>query len=388
MEVSEALRALAAEGLSPDALFALARDKSAGGRQALFETVRDLFLDTGPTVSERERALMGEIIRHLVHDLEMALRRDLAERLAERADTPRALIVQLANDDYQIAHPVLLRSQVLLDPDLIEIVKHRTLDHQLAVSQRKTLSESVSKVLVDTGQEDVISCLLKNHGAKISRQVMEFLVDESRRVDSYQDPLVRRPDLPPELARRMYWWVSAALRKHIAGQFELDRDILDDAIVDAAANQLNKIDPAPESKAEQLVGRLADLGELTPDILVKTLNQGEISLFVAAFCEMAGLKPKLMRRILYEPGGEALALLCRALDIELNTFVTIFQLSRRAKDGAAAPTAEQERDLVQLYTTTQQEDAGRILKRWRRSSDYLSALKQLSADGCGQAGRR
>lgn len=381
MDVSEALRALAAEGLSADALFALARDKSTRGRRALFETVRDLFLDTGPTVSERERALMGEIIRHLVHDVEMVLRRDLAERLAERADTPRALIVQLANDDYEIAHPVLLGSQVLLDPDLIEVVKHRTLDHQLAVSQRKVVSEAVSTALVDTGQEDVVSSLLKNHGAKISRQVMEFLVDESRRVDSYQDPLVRRPDLPPELARRMYWWVSAALRKHIAEEFELDRDVLDDAIVDATAEQLNQTEAAPESKPEQLVQRLAELGELTPELLVKTLNQGEVSLFVAAFCEMAGLKPKLMRRILYEPGGEALALLCRALDIELNTFVTIFQLSRRAKDGVAAPTAEQERDLVRLYTTTQREDAGRILKRWRRSSDYLFALRQLSVDG-------
>ena len=37
---------------------------------------------------------------------------------------------------------------------------------------------------------------------------MEYLVEQSKRVDTYQNPLLKRPDLEPDLAKRMYLWVS------------------------------------------------------------------------------------------------------------------------------------------------------------------------------------
>ena len=102
---------------------------------------------------------------------------------------------------------------------------------------RKSLSEDVSEALVDTGQEDVIASLLNNHGAKVSRHVMDYLASESKRVDAYQNPLVRRPELSPELAERMSWWVSAALREHISERFSLDLGELDVSIETAVSEQ-------------------------------------------------------------------------------------------------------------------------------------------------------
>ena len=72
-------------------------------------------------LSERERALMGDILRKLIGDVEKAVRRELAERLAERGDAPRSLVIALANDEFEVAHPLLLKSTVLYDVDLIEI---------------------------------------------------------------------------------------------------------------------------------------------------------------------------------------------------------------------------------------------------------------------------
>ena len=368
------------DDISLDELFALAQDKSSEGRQTLFENMRDLFLDNGRSVSDRERALMSEILRRLVHDVEKNLRKSLAENLSKRSDTPHALIVELANDEFEVAHPILIESNVLQDQDLIETIKHRTMAHQLAISMRNTLSEDVSEALVETGEQDVIANLLNNHGAKISRHVMDYLVSESKRVDSYQNPLVQRPDLPPELAERMSWWVSAALREHISGKFNLDLGELDDAIETVTSEQFGtKLDTAaPTSKADDLVERLSDLGELNASFLVKALRQGEISLFEAAFCKLTGLKTKLLRRILFEPGGEALVLLCRAIDVGTDTFAEIFELSRRAKDREEEVSEEQKTRLSTLYDKTKPEDAKRILKRWRRSSDYLFAVKQIS----------
>ena len=325
---------------------------------------------------------MSEILRRLVHDVEIKLRRSLAEKLSKRADTPHALIVELANDEYEVTHPILIESNVLQDADLIETIKHRTMAHQLAISMRKSLSEDVSEALVDTGQEDVIVSLLNNHGAKVSRHVMDYLVSESKRVDAYQNPLVRRPDLPPELAERMSWWVSAALREHISERFSLDLGELDDAIETAVSEQFGHLhgDSPPSTKADDLVERLSDLGEVDASFLIKALRQGEISLFESAFCKLTGLKLKLLRRILFEPGGEALVLLCRAVDVGSDTFSELFELSRRAKDQEEEVTREQKDRSHALYVNTKPEDAQRILKRWRRSSDYLFAVKQISGN--------
>jgi uncharacterized protein (DUF2336 family) len=368
------------EDVSLEDLFSLARDKSTQGRQALFENMRDMFLDGGTSVSDREKALMGEILRRLVHDVEIKLRKSLAEKLSKRDDTPHDLILELANDEIEVAHPILIESNVLQDADLVETIKHRTMEHQLAISMRKNISEEVSEALVETGDEDVIASLLNNHGAKVSRHVMDYLVSESKRVDAYQNPLVRRPDLPPELAERMSWWVSAALREHIAERFKLDLGELDDVIETVTSEQFGSGQEvvAPSTKADDLVERLSDLGELDAHFLVKALRQGEISLFESAFCKLTGLKLKLLRRILFEPGGEALVILCRAIDIGSDTFAELFELSRKAKDREEEITREQRERLEALYAKTKPEDAKRILKRWRRSSDYLFAVKQVS----------
>lgn len=374
---------LTSDELSADELFQLARDKSQDSRKVLFQTVRDLFLDDDKLLSDRERALMGEILRQLVHDVEMDVRARLAKALSTRSDTPHGLIVELANDSFEVAHPVLLECDVLQDEDLIEIIRHRTMQHQLAVSMRKNISEAVSHALVDTGEEDVITSLLNNHGATISREVMDYLVSESKRVDSYQNPLVRRPDMPRDLAQRMYWWVSAALRKHIADNFDIDIESLDEAIETATRENLEiqQSEPARNSKPKELVERLSKLNELDAEFLVRSLRQGEISLFEAGICKISGLRPKLLRRIMFEPGGEALALLCRAIGVERKMFIEIFELTRRAKDGETEDVGEQKQSLLALYEKTRQGDAERVLMRWRRSADYLYALKQVGGDG-------
>ena len=58
----------------------------------------------------------------------------------------------------------------------------------------------MSAALVKTGEETVIKRLLENHNAEIARDTMAHLVQQSRRIDSLQKPLVHRSDLPADLA--------------------------------------------------------------------------------------------------------------------------------------------------------------------------------------------
>src|SRR5450432_1407959 len=98
-------------------LFDLARDKSVAGRQALTATVTDLFFASGNLLTDRERALMTEILRQLIHDVEGSVRRALAERLSQEKDAPHDLVLALAQDQIEVAHPILLNSSVLCDEE-------------------------------------------------------------------------------------------------------------------------------------------------------------------------------------------------------------------------------------------------------------------------------
>src|SRR5262249_35449915 len=126
-------------------LLDLARDKTVAGRRALVATVSDLFFVRGDALSDRERSLMSEILRQLIHDVEIEVRRALADRFAREERAPKELIATLANDAIEVAHPILLHSTVLHDEELIEIVHHRTLEHQLAIAMRASVSERVSE---------------------------------------------------------------------------------------------------------------------------------------------------------------------------------------------------------------------------------------------------
>ncbi len=201
----------AAVAFELDELVRLARDKSQKSRTILVTTINDLYSDEEALLTEQDRAIMVDIIRQLIHEVEVSVRRTLAERLAEQEDAPEDLVVALANDEIEVAHAILIKSEVLKDPELIEIVQHRTMEHQVAIAIRPKLSEQVSDALVATDNEEVITALLSNKSALISNTTMGHLVEQSGRVIGYQKPLVHRHDLPNELAKKLYWAVQGIL---------------------------------------------------------------------------------------------------------------------------------------------------------------------------------
>ncbi|MBT6284635.1 MAG: DUF2336 domain-containing protein, partial [Rhodospirillaceae bacterium] len=316
-------------------LIGLARDKSVEGRTRLVQIVGDLFFDTDTVLRDAERNIMSDILRQLIHDVEMKVRQQLAERMASEINAPRDLISALANDQIEVAHPILTQSTILQDIELIEIVEHRTFGHQLAIAMRESVSEAVSEALIGTGNVDVIKTLLENENADISGKAMEYLVEQSEKIDDIQVPLINRGDLGPDLAKRMYWWVSAALRKSIVEHFDIDSVELDKSIERAVKDLMGE----PISKAENadnidgMIKSLIGASKVTSSLMIQTLRQGEIALFEEMLSGLSNLNNKLVRRFVFEPGGGALAILCRSLQIMKPDFALIFLLSRSARPG-------------------------------------------------------
>jgi uncharacterized protein (DUF2336 family) len=219
-------------------LMAIAVQRDRHSQRVIFDNITELFIGDDGRLTERERSLMETILDKLIHNVEMRVRQDLAKRLTHLETAPRALLLMLANDEVEVARPVLVNSPLLRDPDLIEIVKHRSQEHLLAVALRRPLSATVTEAIVDRGDEQVLEQLLRNSDASLSRRAFEYLVAESRQVDQFQEPLLERADLPPDLAYRMFWWVSGALRQTILKRFDVDPGMLDDMLVESTRSAL------------------------------------------------------------------------------------------------------------------------------------------------------
>jgi uncharacterized protein (DUF2336 family) len=364
-------------------LLELARSKEKENRQILLENITDLFVSPEGRLSDHERSLMVDILGKLVHEVEMEVRRDLSDRLANLDQAPHELIVALANDEIEVARPILQQSGVLQDPDLIEIVKHRTQEHRVSIALREGLSEEVTEALVDYGDEDVVEALIRNTDAVLSRNAMAYLVSESKRVDRFQEPLLSRPDLPPMLANHMFWWVSAALRQHILKHYTIDEAVLDSFVEDSTKTIIDSSASNKSSAAENLVKRLAELGELNDRFLVQCLRQGRIVVFVAGLAKLCDIDAKLARRIAFERGGEGLAVACKAIGIERPAFASIFLLTRPASDDSRTRDPGVLSNTLRLYDSMDDKQATATLRYWQREPGYVAAVRRIAPGGDG-----
>lgn len=360
-----------------DDLLSLARQKSAESRARLTEIIIDLFDNRESVLNERQRTLMFGILQSIVDEIEASIRQAVAGRLALFDDVPRDLIIRLANDEIRIAYPILKESGLLRDSDLIEVIKHRTEEHMLAITLRSNVSESVSEALVETGRQPVIISLLKNPNADISTQTMEYLVEQSKRVDSFQEPILTRSELAPGLAKKMFLWVSAALRQHIVQEFELDQATVDELLEEITEREVSSDDQSPRKKVELLADALKSEGLVTVEMLLTALREGEIPLFVALFAKVTKLREHLVQRLLFEPGGEGMAIACRGIGMSVDEFKRIYISSHAARAGQPSDIETQLPKLLAFFSDTPRKAAIDVLKLWHRGSDYLGALREL-----------
>lgn len=360
-----------------EALMLLAREKSAESRNRLSQIIVDLFDNEGSVLTERQRTLMFGILQAVINDIETSVRQSVAGRLALMDDVPRDLVSRLANDEAKVAFPILSKSGLLRDSDLVEVVKLRTEEHMLAITMRQSVSEPVCEALVETGHQPVIISLLKNSNAKISETTMEYLVEQSKRVDSFQEPILNRDDLNPMLAKRMFLWVSAALRQHIVSSFNLDKATVDELLEQVSSEEILTKSGPQKKKVQELADALKDEGMVTVDMLLTALNEGEVPLFIALFSKVTKLREHLVQRLLFEQGGEGLSIACKAIGMSEEEFVRLFKLSNVAKAGTQQDIEKRLPAVSSFFQATPRKAAIDVLRLWHRGSDYLGALREL-----------
>jgi len=194
-------------------------------------------------------------------------------------------------------------------------------------------------------------------------------------------PLLRRADLPSDLGHRMFWWVSAALRQHILERYAIDELALDD-VIQESSRPGDRFPRSPETRPNEvvtLVRGLAERGQLTEQFLLQSLRQHHISVFTAGLARMAKLELKMAQRIVFDPGGEALTVACKAIGMDRAVFASIFLLTRKIVEGASASAATVVEDMLRIYDRLAQDRAQHVLRFWQRDADYIEAIARVAS---------
>ncbi len=340
-------------------LVELAEDKSSTQRKFLYQKIGNFLIEDGDKYSKAEKELMADILCRITNDVEKSIRAQFSKNISKNQDIPPELVVFLANEDIEVALPILKECGFLEEADLVEVVRTRSSQHQLAIAARSNISADVSKALCDTDKEDICVCLLNNHTAQIPDYVLETLSDKSEIIIAYQKPLLQRPFLPTHIAEKMYRWISAALKEYIIDKFDVNPEILEVERTDRSET-IQAISQNKDPSAK-LVDKLFNAGELSNGFLLKSLRQGEIDLFEHTFAKLLDLSRGQVQKILYSKDPQLLAVACRVLDLDRVVYSTILDLTSSVNHAEDPLTKDQRDDVVGFYSLLKREAAERAL---------------------------
>jgi uncharacterized protein (DUF2336 family) len=320
-----------------DALIDLAKEPSSARRRELLREVTDMFFSTGAQHGAVEMELFDGVLGPLAKEMEEEVRAELAERFADASQAPPRLIHKLAGDSITVAAPLLARSKTLSDEALLQFAQTQDQEHLRAISARPGLSARISDAIVDRGDDETLGALLENQTAVLSRHAQEAVVDRAAGNPDLHAAVVNRRCLPPDLLNEMYFMVEGRLRETImARNAELDPQVLEEALAKGRRKLAERDGALPPdyAEAEAHVKRLMKGGKtIGPATLAGFLRQGEKTRFQIALAEMADIDFATARRIVERRELDALAIICKAANLDRSMFVTFVVLILPDNEG-------------------------------------------------------
>ncbi len=361
-------------------------------RHALLKRLADVVSLPASRINAFERAVTGDLLVEMLRLAPPLDRKRVATRLAPLSELPNSLTRMLLRDDPEIAGLLLDQCASLTDADLVSCARDAGPEHRFMMASRRGLSEVVTETLLSFGEDPVIEAVLRNTTARLSQSAVEGVVGLSRHNPGLCAHLLRRPELRPSGAYVMFWWCGAEDRKTILQRFAVSREVMQEVVEDifAMAAEEGWNDPVSR-KALQFIERRqrnrAAIKKSPYDSLehaVATAAEGGLNREVAAeIAYLAGVKPLTGAKILGDPGGEPLAILCKATGLSRQDLLNLWRSMRRPEtDDDGAPHPDWERVAI-TYEMLAVDRAQTVLRywNWSLSSALTPALLRAIRDG-------
>lgn len=336
-------------------------------RARLTRRLADIVCLPSSNLAPQERWMVADVLDELLRAADAGLRAKVAQRLAAQAEAPAGLLRRLALDEFEVAEPILRHGQALSDFDMMEIARKGGRDHRLALARREAVSETVAAALCASGDPEVHVSLLRNEGARLAPQTVDFIVGEAAESEAIARLLIKRPETRPGQALTLFWAVGHDLRRMILDRFAASRAILQDAAADVfplvAAE--DDEDPAVREALAYIDRRQRDraASEVSPfgsleGVIERAAQGGFTAELRAEASTLANIQPALFDRMLNDFGGEPLAVLAKATGLSREHLTAMLEGAGRTDVGARLPQA------VRVYDLLSVDKAQTVLRYW------------------------
>jgi uncharacterized protein (DUF2336 family) len=302
---------------------------SSGTQSRRVETLRrvtDLFMNGAQSYSEDQVAVFDDVIGRLAADIEARARLELSIRLANVPNAPVNVVKVLAADDLAaVAVPMLSSSARLADEDLIATAKTKGQPHLLAISTRPSLSQSVTDVLVERGDQGVVISVAKNAGARFSDSGFEVLVRRSENDDVLAEHVGARADIPAPHLLTLVTKASDAVRNKLTAANPQAAELIKN-VLDNVADQIGAAAARDYTAAKSSVGGLVSARQLGEDHVCAFAKSGKFEETVLALSVLCRLPIDSIERAITDDRFDVVVIIAKAAGFSWTTTKFIIEL--------------------------------------------------------------
>jgi uncharacterized protein (DUF2336 family) len=333
-------------------------------RIEMLTRITDLFVGGAARYSEEQIGVFDDVMVRLVSTIEAKARAKLAQRLAPIANAPSSVIHLLAfDDDIDVAQPVLEQSERLEDPALVANANTKSQRHLFAISQRRSLSEAVTDVLVQRGDREVVQSVVKNAGARFSDAGFRVLVNRSAGDDDLATIVGMRSDIPRPHFLVLLEKASSAVRARLAAENPQASAAIDDVVAEVVGGIRDDArNSSPDFVAAQAAverqNRLRRIGEAEIYQYARDRKFEETAIALSLLCDTP---IDVVERALLDPGAEIVLILAKVAGLSSTTTKAILLL-RAADRGMSAKDLDQ---ALTSFNRLQPDTARRVLSFFR-----------------------
>jgi hypothetical protein len=235
--------------------------------------------------------------------------------MANLGNAPPKLIRALAFDDeIQVAGPVLVQSEQLSDADLVENASTKSQEHLLAIAERLKLSEAVTDVLVERGNQRVVHKVVRNMGARFSLAGYDKLATRARSDRRLTLALGRRSDIPRQYFLRLLEAASSSVRARLEAANPEAAAAIRDTVDDVATDMQREVREASQEHAvaaRDAKRRFSGRGIDEASVHAPAHAQ-EFEKTVIALARLGRFSVDVVERALVDQGGDMIVLLAKA----------------------------------------------------------------------------
>jgi uncharacterized protein (DUF2336 family) len=333
--------------------------------------VTDLFLAGSARYSRRQIELFDEVFKVLVETIELQTRVKLARRFAADAAAPAVLVRAIAaNDEIAVAAPVLSQSPVLSELDLIGSASTKSQDHLLAIAQRETISEAVTDVLIERGEQQVVHAVAKNAGAQISEDGFSELVSRAGADGDLALHVGTRRDIPRHHFVRLLETASASVCSRIVAANPKLAEIVRETVTDVVDDINGEVrrHSAVHAKAKFRIKRLSEWKDLSEVDLHAGARAQNFEKTVTALAALAGCGIEIAERAVLNENPGAVQVIAKAAGCSWTTVKELLLMAVAERNMSKADL-ERARD---NFEKLEQRTARRVLEFYEARRNMLA----------------